>query len=85
MHTSGNPDSLKPGKGRVIGQIAVPTHPGSTQSTHSAKIFDEDTRVAIHDEYLKEKEEHPELPSATVYKIARDHVMKERGLEDDEG
>ena len=85
MHTSGNPDSLKPGKGRVVGSIAVPIKPGSTQSNRSAKIFDEETRDAIYQEYQKEKEEHPELPQATVYKIARDHVMKERGLEDDEG
>jgi hypothetical protein len=75
--TSGQYESR--GKGKVVGSLAVRNK--TTGKVETDYIFDKDTISQIHEEYLKEKEEYPTNPPATIYTHARKKVLKERDLE----
>lgn len=75
--TSRKPESR--GKGKVVGSLMFRNK--TTGKDETDYIFDKDTISQIHEEYLKEKEEYPTNPPATIYSHARRKVLKERDLE----
>jgi hypothetical protein len=75
VRTTGEPDTIDKSHVKHSKLIKFVKKENRDEAVYTERLIQE-----INKEYRKERTEHPELPESEVYKIARDHVYKRRGL-----